>query len=178
MLSYRQLLPCLAFLCFASALPGQARDAWQPCPSALSKPDHPAPAEGQQWELVLSPYTHHWRYSADHRPVILGALERHVNGERFCGLALFRNSFGQPATYVYVGQEWQGVLGQPQLSAKVSAGLIYGYRNQYQHKIPFNDYGVAPAIIPSLNYALSPRDSAQMMLLGTAGVLFAYGHRF
>jgi hypothetical protein len=154
------------------------REDWQPCPSALEKPDAPAPATGQQWELVLSPYTHHWNYSAQHRPVILGALERHVAGGRFCGLALFRNSFGQPATYAYVGREWQGVLGQPQLSAKVSAGLIYGYRNEFQHKIPFNDYGVAPAIIPSLGYAFTPQDSAQVMLLGTAGVLFAYGHRF
>ncbi len=155
-----------------------ARADWQPCPAVLSQSDAPAPASDAQWELLLSPYTHHWSYSPQHRPVILGALERHMAGGHLCGLALFRNSFGQPATYVYLGQEWQGLLGQPKLSAKISAGLIYGYRNQYQDKIPFNNYGVAPAIIPSLSYAFTPHDSGQMMLLGTAGVLFAYGHRF
>ncbi|PIT73868.1 hypothetical protein B9Z39_13745 [Limnohabitans sp. JirII-29] len=151
---------------------------WNPCTQALAQDNAAEPDPDQQWELVLSPYTYHWNYSAEHRPVILGALERHVAGERFCGLALFRNSFGKAATYVYVGKQWSGIWGQPKLTAKVSAGLIYGYRNEYQDKIPFNNYGVAPAIIPSLSYAFTPHDSGQLMLLGTAGVLFAYSHRF
>lgn len=164
-------------ICCLPALASEPQDP-QPCPQALAVADAPAPSAGQRWELLLSPYTHHWNYSPQHRPVLLGALERHLAGGRLCGLALFRNSFGQPATYAYVGQAWQGLWGQPKLTAKVSAGLIYGYRNEFQHKIPFNDYGVAPAVIPSLSYDFTAHDSGQMMLLGTAGVLFAYGHRF
>jgi hypothetical protein len=91
---------------------------------------------------------------------------------------LFRNSFGQPAAYGYVGQRWDGIAGQPKLFAKVSAGFIYGYKGKYQHKIPFNDYGIAPAIIPSIGYDFEKNASVQAMLLGTAGVLFAYGHSF
>lgn len=171
-------------LCLLSALSALAQTPespahnWQPCPEALAESGAPAPAQDQQWDLTLAPYAYHWNYSPEHRPVFLGAIDRHLNGNRFCGLALFRNSFGQPSAYVYVGKQWNQLMGNPQLFAKVSAGLIYGYKGQYQHKIPFNDYGIAPAIIPSLGYALTRDDSVQVMVLGTAGVLFSYGHRF
>jgi hypothetical protein len=151
---------------------------WQPCPDVLAENGAPAPAKDKQWDLTLAPYAHHWNYSPDHRPVFLGAIDRHVSGNRFCGVALFRNSFGQPASYVYVGKQWNNLLGNPHLSSKVSAGLIYGYKGKYQDKIPFNDYGIAPVIIPSINYAFSRQDSAQVFILGNAGLLFAYGHSF
>lgn len=173
-------LTALAFLW--AVLVGCARaedlEDWQPCPSSLAQANAPTSAKDARWEVTLSPYTHHWRFSADHRPVFLGALDRTVAGNRFCGLALFRNSFGQPAAYGYVGQRWDGIAGQPKLFAKVSAGFIYGYKGKYQHKIPFNDYGIAPAIIPSIGYDFEKNASVQAMLLGTAGVLFAYGHSF
>jgi hypothetical protein len=167
-------LSCLPFFCCAEESP-----AWNPCPSALSAGHEDADTNAlQRWDLTLSPYTHHWRYSQDHKPVVLGALEHRVAQNRFCGVALFRNSFGQPSTYVYVGKQWEAVLDNPKLFTKVSAGLIYGYKGQYQHKIPFNDYGIAPAIIPSLGWHITPTESAQVMVLGRAGLLFAYGHRF
>ncbi len=174
---------CVA-LCLFSAVCAQAQTTetaahnWQPCPDFLAESNAPAPAKDKQWDLTLAPYAHHWRYNPEHRPVFLGAIDRHVNGNRFCGLALFRNSFGQPSAYVYVGKQWNNLMGNPQLFAKVSAGLIYGYKDKYQNKIPFNDYGIAPAIIPSLGYALSRDDSLQVMVLGTAGLLFSYGHSF
>lgn len=166
---------CLSFYAHA-----EDDASWNPCPGASLS----AAADGAdspptpRWDLSLSPYTHHWRYSPDHRPVFLAALEQRLKHDRFCGVALFRNSFGQPATYVYAGQQWDGVLNQAKLFTKVSAGLIYGYKGQYQHKIPFNDYGIAPAIIPSLGWQINPQESAQVMVLGTAGLLFAYGRRF
>jgi hypothetical protein len=184
MLFYRSLWRQVVVLCLLSACNLFAQttetdaDSWQPCPRALAASDAPALAQDRQWNLTLAPYAHHWSYSPEHRPVFLGAIDRHVNGNRFCGLALFRNSFGQPAAYAYVGKQWNHLLGNPQLFAKVSAGLIYGYKGKYQHKIPFNDYGVAPAIIPSLGYSFTREDSAQVMVLGTAGLLFSYGHSF
>jgi hypothetical protein len=174
----RKLL-AVGLLCAAPvfAQPSNAdANTWQLCPSALADPTAPAP--DTQWDLTLAPYAHHWRYSPEHRPVFLGALEQRVQGNRFCGLALFRNSFGQPASYVYVGQQWNNLMGYPQLFAKVSAGLIYGYKGAYQNKIPFNDYGIAPAVIPAFGYNLSKEHNVQVMVLGTAGLLFAYGHPF
>ncbi len=151
---------------------------WQPCPDVLAESGAAAPAKDKQWDLTLAPYAYHWNYSPEHRPVFLGAVDRRVNGNRFCGLALFRNSFGQPSAYAYVGKRWDNLLGNPQLFAKVSAGLIYGYKDKYKDKIPFNDYGIAPAIIPSLGYSFTRDDSMQVMVLGTAGLLFSYGRSF
>jgi len=149
---------------------------WQPCPDSLAVEGGAQPTK--KWDLTLSPYTHHWSYSPEHKQVMLGALDSHVSGGRFCGMALFTNSFGQGSTYVYVGQQWDGIWGNPQLFTKVSAGLLYGYRGAYKDKIPFNQAGIAPAIIPSLGYAITPKDSAQVFLLGNAGLLFAYARSF
>ncbi len=149
---------------------------WQPCPSSLAVPGGETPSK--KWDLTLSPYTHHWSQNPEHKQVLLGALDSHVAGGRFCGLALFTNSFGQGSSYVYVGQQWDGIWGNPKLFSKVSAGLLYGYRGQYKDKIPFNSLGIAPAIIPSLGYNVTPTDSAQVFLLGNAGLLFAYARSF
>jgi hypothetical protein len=149
---------------------------WQPCPSSLA--DDNAPAPTKKWDLTLSPYTLHWSDNPDHKPVVLVALDRHLKGNRFCGLALFSNSFGQESAYIYAGQQWNDLFGNPKLFTKLSAGFLYGYRDQYKDKIPYNKYGLAPVIIPSLGYAFTPQDAAQVYLLGTAGLLFAYSHSF
>ena len=151
---------------------------WNPCPASLAQADAPEPPNGSRWELTLSPYTYHWNDNPEHRRVFLGALDRTVAGNRFCGLALFRNSFGQPAAFGYVGQRWDGIGGHAKLFAKVSAGFIYGYKGKYHDKIPFNHYGVAPAIIPAIGYDFEKNESVQAMVLGRAGVLFAYGRSF
>ncbi len=149
---------------------------WQPCPDSLGVEGGTEPPK--KWDLTLSPYTKHWSHNPEHKQVVLVALDSHVKGGRFCGLALFSNSFGQESAYVYVGQQWDGLFGNPKLFTKVSAGFLYGYRGQYKEKIPLNHLGIAPAIIPSLGYAITPKDSAQVYLLGTAGLLFAYSRSF
>lgn len=148
----------------------------QPCPDSLAVKD--GEKAQKNWDLSISPYTHHWHDSDDHKNVLLVALDRHLAGNRFCGLALFTNSFGQPSAYGYVGQQWNNIAGNPKLFTKVSAGLIWGYRDEHQDAIPFNRYGVAPAIIPSLGYAFTPNESGQVFLLGTAGLTFAYVKSF
>lgn len=70
------------------------------------------------------------------------------------------------------------MLGHPQWFAKVSGGLIYGYKGAYKDKIPFNNYGLAPAIIPAMGYQINARDSVQIMLLGDAGFVLAWGLTF
>jgi hypothetical protein len=149
---------------------------FQPCPDSLAIAGADQP--NKKWDLTLSPYTHHWSNNPEHKQVLLGALDSHVSGGRFCGLALFTNSFGQGSAYAYVGQQWDGILGNPKLFSKVSAGLLWGYRGEYKDKIPFNQAGIAPAVIPSLGYYVTPKDSAQVYLLGNAGLLFAYTRSF
>jgi hypothetical protein len=180
LIKLRAVLASTVFVCFTGFGVAHAADSnlydWQPCPNGLA--EEGAAQSNKKWDLTLSPYTYHWNYSAEHRPVKLVAVDSHVAGGRFCGMAAFTNSFGQASTYVYVGKQWDGILGNPKLFSKVSAGFLWGYRGEYRDKIPFNNYGVAPAIIPSLGYAFTPKDSAQVFVLGNAGLLFAYGHSF
>jgi hypothetical protein len=149
---------------------------WQPCPDSLAVEGGEKPAK--KWDLTMSPYTLHWHSSTEHKPVRLIAMDSHLAGGRFCGLAVFSNSFGQPSAYGYVGQQWNNMFGNPKLYTKVSAGFIYGYKGKHKDAIAFNQMGIAPAIIPSLGYAFTPKDSAEVFLLGTAGLTFSYTRSF
>ena len=151
----------------------------QPCPSWVAQENGQQPASDKRWDLTLSPYTLHWGgETAEHKPVVLGSLDRAVAGNRFCGLSLFSKSFGQPTGYVYAGQRGEPLMDNSKWFLKVTAGIFYGYVGKYKDKVPFNYNGFSPGIIPSLGYAFSPTDSAQILVLGNAGLMFAYGHRF
>ncbi len=168
----------LSFLGLSSASLAQESFSWNPCPQ-LTSPDNPGVgASGKPWDFTASAYTHHWSNSPEHKTVLLVAADRQLADNRFCGMAVFTNSFGQPTAYPYFGKRWDGVLGSPNTFVKVTAGLLYGYKDQYKDKIPLNKYGIAPAIIPALGYRFTKDDSGQIMVLGTAGVLFAYGRSF
>lgn len=157
--------------------PLHAQDT-NPCPDGWAAQAPPEPEDGQRWTFTFAPYVYHWRYDEDHRPAFVFALERRVAGNRFCGLSLFRNSFGQPSAYAYLGQRWDNLFDRPELSLKVSYGVIYGYTGQYHDKVPFNWNGFSPTVIPSLAYHLNPQDSLDVMVLGTAGLVFAYSRAF
>ncbi len=146
------------------------------CPSFLSVQGAPEPVH--RAEITFSPYTHHWSRNPEHRHVVLLALDEQLPGERLCGLSVFSNSFGQPAVYVYAGQQFKGLLGVPQLFAKVTAGILYGYVAPYDNKVPLNYNGFSPAIIPAIGYQLNTHDSVQLQILGNAGIMFSYGRRF
>jgi hypothetical protein len=182
---------CLSSLVWADSLYDTLCPSSAPLSPALAAPAASAPGStsdtqanpdaaptDREWSLTLSPVTHHWEYNPEHRHVYLGSLERFGTSDRFCGVALFRNSFGQPSTYVYAGKEWPHLMDSQNWFAKVSAGLIYGYKGPYRDKIPFDEYGIAPAIIPSLGYRISHQDSLQLILLGNSALMFAYGHDF
>ena len=164
----------LALLC--SSLLAQAQSGNRYCPDILSVPGAAEPSH--RGEFTFSPYTHHFSYSAEHKPVVLVALDEQLPGGRFCGISFFSNSFGQPSAYVYVGQQFNGLFDNPRLFVKVSGGIIYGYVGKYQDKVPLNSHGFSPGVIPSIGYNFSEHDSAQVQLLGTAGLMFSYGRKF
>lgn len=182
MFFFRQLkavTAIIALVCIFAPPSAYAQNSlldWQPCPDSLAIEG--GKESSSKWDLTISPVAYHWSTNPDHKRVNLISIDRHLKGGRFCGIAFFTNSFGQASTYGYVGQKWDNLFGYPKLFSKVSAGLIYGYRGEHQDKLPFNDLGVAPVIIPSLGYAITPEDSAQVFVLGTAGLLFAYARSF
>lgn len=163
----------------ALGLPSLTRaQSLQPCPDWLAK-EAPAEADaGQKWTFTVSPIVYHWKDDPEHKYAFVLALERRVAGNRFCGLSLFRNSFGQASAYLYAGQRWDNLWDNPKLSLKVSAGIIYGYTGAEADKVPLDYNGFSPAVIPSFVYQFGPQDSADLMLLGTAGVVLAYSHNF
>lgn len=154
----------------------QAGPSERYCPSFLAVAGAPEPTH--RGEFVFSPYTLHWSKSDEHKPVVLVALDEQLPGNRFCGVALFSNSFGQPSTYVYAGQQFNNLMGNPNLFVKVTAGILYGYVGKYENKVPLNHNGFSPAIIPSMGYRLTEHDSVQVKVLGTAGLMFSYGRSF
>lgn len=151
-------------------------DGARNCPSFLGMQGAQAPLH--RGEITLSPYTHHWSHSPEHKPVVLLALDETLPGNRFCGVSFFSNSFGQPSVYVYAGQQFNGLLGSPKMFVKVTAGILYGYVAPYENKVPLNHNGFSPALIPSLGYKINTQDSVQMKILGNAGLMFSWGRLF
>jgi len=86
---------------------------------------------------------------------------------------LFQNSFGQLIVFVYHWRQvYRSIVGVKPLSFKWSAGLLYGYKEPYEKKVPLNFGGLSPGLIVGLAYEISPSWSAQVNTLGTAGVMF------
>ena len=118
------------------------------CPDLLAAAGAPEPTH--RGEFTFSPYTHHWSQNPEHKKVVLIAIDEQLPGDRLCGVSVFSNSFGQPSVYVYAGQQFNNLLGVRQLFAKVTAGIMYGYVDPYENKVPLNYKGFNPAIIPAV----------------------------
>ena len=105
-------------------------------------------------------------------------FEAWLKNDWHVGLALFDNSFGQSSQYLYVGKSWDfGESGH--WYGRVTAGLLHGYEDEYEDKIPLNGLGVAPGIVPALGYQYK-RVFAEVQLLGLAATMvtagFTFGH--
>ena len=128
------------------------------------------------WYLQTSVYTTHWNHDPihnNHQDLI--GLEHHNGEGRFVGAATFRNSFRQRTQYAYVGKRYEA-QSLP-VYAKLSAGVIQGYRGEYRDKIPLNRFGVAPAIIPALGAHWGSVGS-ELVLFGNAGAMITTGVRY
>lgn len=124
-----------------------------------------------RWQF--SPVTYHFSQDPEHKNVVMVGVEREHADGKLDGLTVFTNSFGQPTLYFY---PWGGVVkalaGYDKLSFKWTAGLLYGYREPYENKVPLNFSGFSLAVIPALAYEFKPGWSAQVNILGTAGLMF------
>ncbi len=123
--------------------------------------------------LQMSPYTLHFSSDEKHENVYLAGLEReHANG-KLDGLVLFSNSFGQESAFLYPwGGIYHHIWGVQPLSFKWTAGLLYGYKEPYEDKVPLNYKGFSPGVILAMAYEFKPGWSVQVDMLGTAGLTF------
>lgn len=131
--------------------------------------------EQGHWRAVVSPYAPHWRPSDEHRYVWAVGVERQRPDHWLAGASFFSNSFGQPSAYVYGGRRFDALFGVPELYGQVSAGLMYGYRGKYQHKVPMNVNGFSPGALASLGWQFDREWSLTVHAVGDAAVMFQVG---
>jgi hypothetical protein len=137
--------------------------------------DAPEPWLTDRFYLETSLYTTHFHYDPahdDHQHLIL--VEWNITEHWLVGGSVFDNSFGQASQYIYGGYRFRPFDSLQPLYFKVSAGLVHGYSGQYQNKIPLNNSGVAPVIVPSVGYCIN-RFCSELVIFGTAGALVTLG---
>jgi hypothetical protein len=176
---------CVAFVSFALVAAGAAGQstAAADAPQADSLGaawSAPEPWRTDRFYLQTSVYTVHFNPSPDHvNQQYLVDLEWRFDkfwagGQWLAGAAIFKNSFGQPSQYLYGGWQVRPFVEAQPLYFKITAGVLHGYKPPYDDKIPFNDSGVAPAILPSVGYCYS-RYCSELILFGTAGAMLTVG---
>lgn len=134
---------------------------------------------GDRWSLIASPYILHFHPSDNHKHVWLIGAERERSDGAITGAAFFSNSFGQESGYFFPwGQIYRGVLDQPKMYVKWTAGILYGYRGEYQHKVPLNYGGFSPAIVPALGWEFDSKQQIQFNLLGLNGMMLQFTQPF
>ncbi|TAG01413.1 MAG: sn-glycerol-3-phosphate transporter [Burkholderiales bacterium] len=138
--------------------------------------------DGDRVFFQYSVYNKHWTKNPEHvnRNHLLN-FQIQSNYDRvwgadktLFGLAFFKNSFGQPSQFLYWGQQWDF---NDYFYAKVSAGLLHGYKGKYKDKIPFNKLGVAPAILPTLGMRYK-NASVEAIILGNSALMIGVGYTF
>jgi len=102
--------------------------------------------------VYSSLYTTHYDPKPEHvnDQNMLG-FEIETEEKQVFGLSVFDNSFGQKSKYLYMGQKWHNFSSE-RAYFKLTGGLLHGYKEPYDDKIPFNDLGVAPVLVPTFGY--------------------------
>jgi hypothetical protein len=126
---------------------------------------------GRHWRVAVSPFTHHWNFSEEHREVYAIALEQQRADGWLAGASRFRNSFGQPSAYLYVGWRSGPLWEVEPLFLQWSAGLLYGYRGRFEDKVPLNMNGFSPGALVGLGWHAGPRSSVMVHALAAAGLM-------
>lgn len=128
------------------------------------------------WSMQTSVWTTHFSPDPEHnnRQDLIG-VERREHDDWLWGGAMFRNSFSQRSVYLYRGRQFY--LAETPFYAKLTAGLLWGYRGEYRDKIPLNHLGIAPAILPSVGYRWKSV-GAELVIFGVAGTMLNVGYHF
>jgi hypothetical protein len=130
-----------------------------------------------EWHVQISLYTKHWDPEPDHdNSQSLFGVEAVFHNGWIAGGAVFDNSFGQTSQYVFMGRSWQ-MFHSKYWYFKLTAGLLHGYKEPYKDKIPLNDLGIAPAMVPIIGFRYK-RVFVETNILGNAAVTITAGFAF
>ena len=133
--------------------------------------------EIKEWRLQTSVYTKHWDPEPEHvnNSKLLG-LEFETTTKWIYGFAWFDNSFGQPSQFLYGGYSWK-LFSKDWAYFKLTGGLLHGYKEPYKDKIPLNELGIAPAIVPTFGFRYK-RVMTEVQILGAAAITVTVGFSF
>ncbi len=128
--------------------------------------------------VEVGPYVYHWIDNSDHNqwPRLIG-VEYETASHWLGGVAAYKNSYYQNSAFAYAGKRWFIEPVDENLYVKVSAGLMYGYKEPYEDRVPLNHNGYGLAIVPAVGYQFG-RANAQLVFLGTAAVALTIGYDF
>jgi len=130
-----------------------------------------------EWRLQTSLYTKHWDPDPDHvnnsKAII---IELESTTKWIYGFSYFDNSFGQPSQYLFAGYSWP-LFKSEYAYFKITGGLLHGYKEPYEDKIPMNQLGIAPAIVPTFGVKYK-RVFTELQILGTAAITWTAGFNF
>lgn len=133
---------------------------------------------GDRHFVIASPYTMHYTDNVEdggHDYVWLLGYERERDDGLITGLAYFSNSFGQPCVFYYPwGKTYTNFANVDGLFVKWNAGIVYGYVEPYEDKVPFNYRGFTPALFPSIGYRAKNDFQTQINVLGNAGLMLQF----
>lgn len=146
----------------------------QPVAADTAGPD--AASSGGVLMLQAAPGVLHFHQSPEHTDHAWLVGAEWLRPSRWlAGYAYFNNSFDQRSHYLYGGRWWPVHENNPDWYLKLTAGVIAGYKQPYQDKIPYNHDGIAPGIIPAVGYRLD-RFNIQLNLLGVRGLMLTVGY--
>jgi hypothetical protein len=151
----------------ASAIPCHAQVS-----ATASSPDNPY---NLTFQTSLGTVHFHPDGQNDHQKLL--NLEWNYKNNLLVGAAEFQNSFNQPTQFIYWGAKFRPLDSVPEMYFKLVAGLIHGYKGADADKIPFNEYGTAPAIVPAVGYCYK-QFCSELIVFGTAGAMVTAGVRF
>ena len=130
-----------------------------------------------EWRIQTSLYTKHWDPDPDHvnnsKALI---IEFETTNKWIYGFSYFDNSFGQPSQYLFAGYSWP-LFKSEYAYYKITGGLLHGYKEPYEDKIPMNQLGIAPAIVPTFGVKYK-RVFTELQILGTAAITWTAGFNF
>ena len=130
-----------------------------------------------EWRFQTSLYTKHWSPDPEHvNNQKLLNLEFETTDRWVYGFAQFDNSFGQSSQYLYAGYSWP-LFGKDWTYVKLTGGVLHGYKEPYEDKIPMNGLGFAPAIIPTIGFRYK-RVFTELQIAGFAAVTVTAGFSF
>ena len=129
------------------------------------------------WGIQTSFYTKHWDDDPDHtnHQKLIGP-ELYFENDYLVGLAIFKNSFDQSSQFLYIGKTWP-LFHSRYFYFKLVGGLLHGYKEPFEDKIPLNGLGVAPAILPSFGVRYK-HVMMEVQIAGTAAITVTGGLRF